>query len=355
MLNENRICRGSMEEPSPAPASAADLLREAAKKTMIRKQATVSKQPSTATLRNGASSNNASPGRPSSNPLPAKPLPRGPRGSDVSNGIPLNYGDPSESSILDSYNPLVGTKPSGTPRQSLAQRISVRARTESEDMPEEGEISDEEIRENPRPEESANAPVKQEPMPASAGISTAPITASKSASESTNDTNGEAIAQGASTKLNQAQSAAAQSAFVIPPVSKRSSISGAMQPPRPPTNVHREPAPISPTASAPLTHSQSSARKLRPDHSFPNKQLAMDHPAPSPNTHSFDDLNQMTSIDTATLDRSENGDEDHWMDEISPKTTQLNQEVFTQLLRLGVDDDHCRPGLPSDYCFNHFI
>ncbi len=117
-----------------------------------------------------------------------------------------------------------------------------------------------------------------------------------------------------------------------------------MQPPRPQMNVHREPAPISPVASVLATQGLPTARKLRTEYPIPIP--------PTLNTHSFDNFSQKISLDTDMLNGTGQDYDDDAMRELSPKTTQMNQEVFTQLLRLGVDETHCRPGLSSKWSYS---
>lgn len=57
---------------------------------------------------------------------------------------------------------------------------------------------------------------------------------------------------------------------------------------------------------------------------------------PTPETHSFVGL----------ASREVNNPSD---DRLSPATMQLNEEVYTKLLEFGIDDNHCRPGLPMTF------
>lgn len=344
------------EASSASGPTTAARLREAAKLTMMRRQqAPLSKQSSTSTLRNdGAASVNASPGRLSAaGTSSAKVMPKGPRraDADTSKPVSLNYGDPGEASGSENPVPSVSgsAKPSAPMRKPPGRRVSItRARAEaiqSDETVEEGEISEgEESKPKLFSEESAPAPVVSASFqPVSAPI----IIPSLNATNSAKDVDPALQPPATETESNRIQPAATQPPSAIPTPPKRSSISAGMQPPRPTANVHREPAPISPpTASFPSTHVPTTIRKPRTDQQSFDTYSNGTPSLPSLNTYSFDDLSKNSPIDTVMSDK---GHDDDSTDELSPKTSQMNQEVFARLLQLGVDNEHCRPGLPMTF------
>lgn len=290
-----------MAEASTSTMSHLADLREAARRTMRRKQA---------------------PELPS-NRIPSPPLP--PRStistsmaSTLAGSISLDYGDPmdiSPTTITPNLN-LAGTSSSPvtllpnrpTRRTSrAAAKTAASTRGTDDTSREEGEISDEDN----RVKESSSRDFKSLTSEVRAGI----------------DTNAMASVM---TLLKPSQNQIAQ-----PP--RRESITGGMPPPPiPPISVHREPAPISPTTSLSIATS-TRAPTFPATNGTPIK--ARSNSAPTLQTHFFGNLSKNVNAGNINED-----DEGH-----SPKTEALNREFFNKLLQQGIDDDHCRPGLPSVY------
>jgi hypothetical protein len=116
---------------------------------------------------------------------------------------------------------------------------------------------------------------------------------------------------------------------------RRDSTAGGMPPPPiPSASVHREPAPISPSATIPNVVPVRSSTVPSPTTNG-TSTTARRSSTPTPQTHSFDKFR----MDAYTDDEEES---------LSPKTEELNRDFFTKLLQQGIDDTHCRPGLPSE-------
>ena len=361
------------EASSAALATAAAQLREAAKQTMRRKQAPPSR-PAVPAPRNGTAASSLAQSSSMGSSLPPPPIrvpPRGPRGVaslSATNATPLNYGDPNDSPTMDVLTASGSTRQPEQAREQQPRRMLSRARAAAAQREqeqdagmsrEEGEISDEDIRTRRLQQDERSSPESPPSAPLSDPVSVdtpnpAPVTANSSTSvlpgptESTNDV--DASTKGAVVKLCQMRPTATKSvpltASTPPP--KRSNTFGGMQPPPPPTNVHREPGPISPSLSIPNTKAQPSIRSLHTDtllvENSSQPRVKPSLPPPSLQTHSFESLARTRNY---LIEINGDEDEDDGMEGLSPKTRHLNQEVFTQLLNLGVDEHHCRPNLPS--------
>jgi hypothetical protein len=312
---------------SVSTMSEAAKLREAARRTMRRKQAPENISNGLPNIASSASSS----------PSPTKGIPAGPRGLGVEPPVILNYGEAND--------PMVVDQPAQPPTQTgvgiaappvsnkLIRRTSLtRGRAAVEELNttngsgsrEEGEISDEETKARRRDQFSRT---ENESTPAD------PMVPRASTYGASNGliTNGNPP----TLKLGQTRPSSSKQS---PNPRRVNSISN-MAPPPLPSNGHREPAPISPTAST-APQSAIPIRSLRSS-SISNgfQSLHRRHTAPTPQTHSFSGLVGEDVVMGGFGDG----------ESLSPKTAFLNQEAFTKLLELGVDDDHCRPGLPSTF------
>jgi hypothetical protein len=308
-----------MAETSTSAKSQAALLREAAKQTMRRKQApelSINGQ-----LR--ASRPVTSVSQP---PRTAPPVaPRGFQTTNVTNADLLDYGDPNEDAMeIQTKNDLntshigasstaSGSIPSLSQRRARASRSGIGQPSTARNgfSKEEGEISDEESKSR-RSGQSLMARLSTE-TPAENFTSTETANLSRSKPY-----------QVPQTPHIQPSTAS------LPPKPESFASGIASLPPRPkaypdpmPTNVtlftsdsYLPPSITTSTASSP-------PRTIR---------------TPSTNTHTFENLE----------DYPDGGSDPP----LSPNTLQRNRDFFTQLLNLGVDDDHCRPGLPSALTLN---
>ncbi|PVF95624.1 hypothetical protein CPB86DRAFT_799563 [Serendipita vermifera] len=297
------------EASSSAMSQAALQLRDAAKRTIRRKEMSVNGQ-----LR--ASRPGSSASQP---PRTAPPL--GPRGVQANTMDFLDYGDPNEdkmevqqhqSDTSTSQNVANSTASGGLPsltqRRARASRPTVGQPSTAKNglSKEEGEISDEDPKAKRAGQSLMSRLSTETPAENLIHAETANLSRSKP----------QQISQ---TPLIQLSTAS------LPPKPESFASGIATLPRRPPT--YPDPMPTSffaPDPQLPPSITTSTA-------SSPPRTIR----TPSTNTHTFENFD----------DYPDGGSDIP----LSPNTVQRNREFFTQLLKLGVDDKHCRPGLPMTF------